>query len=214
VRKLLRSVFASFALLCAVVPALAQFNPALSYATVNNACGGIYYLQGSTYYDTHGNSYSTLPACTPVVAHGVSVLAQSGVASSVTGTTTETVLATIPIPAGAMTGTGSLRITCRATSNNTDTKTLNVRIGGVLVFTQNVNNATSENAIIVNAVGATNSQHATATTRSYAYGTTGSPITTSTVDMTQAQNLTITGTLVTTTDTLTLDHYLVELINP
>lgn len=144
----------------------------------------------------------------------VGVVAQSGVLSSVTGTATETVLATIPIPAGAMAANGSLRITCRATSNNTDTKTLNVRLGGQLVYTTNVNNTACENAIIINATGATNSQHTTGAARSFAYGPTGTPPGSSTVDMTQAQNLTITGTLATTTDTLSVDHYLVELINP
>src|SRR5213079_2421852 len=52
------------------------------------------------------------------------VLAQSAVAASVTGTLTETVLATIAIPAGAMGVNGAIRVTALwSYTNSADTKT-------------------------------------------------------------------------------------------
>lgn len=48
----------------------AQFNPANPYATVNNACGQIFYLQGGNFYNNYNlvNIGSTLPTCLPPVS--------------------------------------------------------------------------------------------------------------------------------------------------
>lgn len=46
-------------------PASAQFNPSSGFSTINNTCG-TYFLQGSTYYDSHGVSLgSSLTFCVP-----------------------------------------------------------------------------------------------------------------------------------------------------
>jgi hypothetical protein len=62
----------------------------------------------------------------------------------------------------------------------------------------------------INNAGATNSQ--VASSGSTAGG--GSAPLTATIDMTQAQNLTITAQLGLSTDTITLVNYTVELLNP
>lgn len=144
----------------------------------------------------------------------VGLLAKSGVAASVTGSVTETTLATIAIPAGALKANGSLRVwTLCSCTNNANAKTLNVRLGGTLVNSgQALASAASfQGESIISNRNATNSQISNA---SLVDGVSTSPNVATAVDMTVVQNLTITGTLGTSTDTLTLEAYIVEIINP
>lgn len=56
------------ALLFASFSASAAFDPTASYATVQNACGQKFYLQGSTFYLPDGTSQgASLPACAGAV---------------------------------------------------------------------------------------------------------------------------------------------------
>lgn len=142
------------------------------------------------------------------------VLAQSAVPASVTGAVAETVLATITIPAGAMSANGRLRIKTlfAATLNATNADVFRVRLGGTaLVSSGSVTNVVMYTiGSDINNAGATNSQVASAS----ATGGGGSAPSTSTVDMTQTQSLTITAQLGLATDTITLRSYTVELLNP
>ena len=145
------------------------------------------------------------------------VLAQSAVPASVTGTLSETTLATIAIPAGAMGVNGAIRIKSRWTYPNTaNVKTLNARINGVLVeqkvegsgFQITRTDWSGENRGAMNSqiwdrnnsVGGAYEQNATFQTTA--------------IDMSVAQNLTLTGTLANTGETITLEAYTVELLNP
>jgi hypothetical protein len=59
------------------------------------------------------------------------IFAQSGAAASVGAVTTETVLATITIPGGAMGPNGWVQVIATVTiNNNANTKTFNLRVGG------------------------------------------------------------------------------------
>jgi hypothetical protein len=65
------------------------------------------------------------------VSNGPVILAQSGAASSVTGTTTETTLASVTIPGGMMGANGSVRISAKwSYTNSANAKNLFVKLAG------------------------------------------------------------------------------------
>lgn len=150
-----------------------------------------------------------------VPVNGFAMIARSAVASSVTGTTTETTLATITIPAGVMGTNGQLWImTLWSNTSNANNKTLRVRFSGIAgtqyllstattgvgsqipLFIRNRNSASSQ-------IGG-NSSSAT-------FGHTASAAVTSAVDTSLATTLVISGQLANAGDTLTLESYTVEL---
>lgn len=150
----------------------------------------------------------------PVLDSTPGVLSQSGAAVALTGTVNEIVLASISIPAGALRKHGRLRFWgALSATNNANAKTLKVKlngniIGGALALastgTQNFEadmvNGHAPNAnygTIVGALGATISQAGGALS----------------IDTTQAMTLTVTGQLATSTDTLTLQAYSLEIFN-
>lgn len=141
--------------------------------------------------------------------------AQLAVAASVTGTVTETVLATIAIPAGLMGVNGMLRITpLWSVTNNANAKTLMVRLGGTSISTAGAaSQATYQNLIILRNRGVANSQ-VSPVTASTGNGFNGSAAATFAIDTSVAQNLTLTGTLGNAADTITLEGYTVEILNP
>lgn len=161
------------------------------------------------YFCDSANSWKWLPAV------NWQVLARSFAAVSVTGTTTETTLATIAVPANAMGPNGVLRVTTYwSHTNNANTKTLRTKFGGAtLVSPAPTASSTSRHLIEVANRNATNSQivppNALAT--SSAFGASGTAFSTFAIDTTAAQNITLTGQLANAADTITLEGYLVEL---
>lgn len=147
------------------------------------------------------------------------VLAQSGVAVPVTGTTAETTLATIAIPAGAMRVNGSLRIRpIFSYTNSTNLKTLRIKLGGTSIwFGDNGSSASnfgSQPFVDVRNRGVANSQISVAASAAGVnYQIASAPLTTA-IDMSVAQNLTITGTLASAGETIRLEGYTVEIMNP
>lgn len=144
------------------------------------------------------------------------VLNQSGQSVALTGTTSETVLATIPIPAGALRRHGRIRIWATGSvTANTDTKTIKVKIGSTVIggaiatsaagvstfdIEANVVNGATPNSnfgSVIAFMGATVQQ---------AGANVGA-------NMLNASTLTITGQLGTGTDTITLNAYTVEVFN-
>lgn len=145
------------------------------------------------------------------------VLAQSATPASVTGTTTETTLATIPIPAGAMGANGSLRITTLwSYTNSANTKTPRVTLGGTAFFAPALSTTLTAQALtIIRNRNAMNSQVGWASgAGTLGIGSSGNANVTAAVDMSAAQNLLITGQLASAGETLTLEGYTVELLNP
>jgi hypothetical protein len=144
------------------------------------------------------------------------VLAQSAVAASVTGTTTETVLATVPIPAGAIGKNGSLRVTAlwRAGANNANVKSVIYRYGGAAITSTGVTSTlTYQDQRVMFNRGAQNSQVTYNGAAGYGAGSSVGTITTA-VDSSVAQNLTLCVALASATDTVYLEAFLVEVINP
>lgn len=147
---------------------------------------------------------------------GWRILGKSAVASSVTGTTTETTLATINVPAGAMGPNGQLRVTALwSMTNNANSKTARARLGagGPQLFTSIVPSLASQR--IIRELGNRNSQTSQV---SYGAGITASTgtsttaVSTFTVDTSAAFDLVLTGTLTNTGDTMTLEQYIVEVV--
>jgi hypothetical protein len=145
------------------------------------------------------------------------VLAQSAVAASVTGTTTETTLATITIPANALGANGRVRVTTVWSRNasGTGSNTPRVRFSGASgtiyhnAALSTANLGMKAQAEIANR-GATNSQVGGPSGTPFGAAALG-PVT-SAVDTTASTTVVLTGQLANTGDTLTLESYLVELI--
>jgi hypothetical protein len=143
------------------------------------------------------------------------LLAQSAVPSSVTGTTAETVLATIAIPAGAVSANGALRVTTLwSVTNNANTKVGNLRLSGANFGIVTLASVASGQAIsMVRNRNSVTSQVGSAPAN-MGSGTNGSGTWTGSIDMSQAQSLTLTGTLANASDSATLESYTVEILNP
>jgi hypothetical protein len=148
----------------------------------------------------------------------VKIIAMSGAPLSLTGTLTNTVLATVPIPANALGKNGVLRVTTlwqmTASANN---KTLRNNFGGSfdILAGHTVSGAGVQSVLhtryMMNA-GVANSQVGFA-----AWGDNfenNNTVATGAVDTTVAQNLTIEAQLALISETITLKAYIVELIIP
>ncbi|HCK84821.1 MAG TPA: hypothetical protein DHW63_09990 [Hyphomonadaceae bacterium] len=143
------------------------------------------------------------------------VLGRGGAGWSVTGTTTETTLASVSVPAGAMGPNGVLRVTSLwKYTNSANSKTLKVQMGGVnfINVTPTTTNSFQAITTIANR-NAANSQVAPSSSAAAdgAMGTEGANPTTGAVDTAAAQTLSFKATLANTGETITLESYLVEL---
>jgi hypothetical protein len=144
------------------------------------------------------------------------VLAAGAVAASHTGNTTETVLATVNVPAGAMGLNGALRFTAHFShTNSANAKTLNVKLGGTSgrAFATGAP-TTSDGNIYQRTIqnrGAQNAQVSQQHNTGVSYGA-GAPRT-GTIDTSVAQDLVFTGQLTNSGETITLESYLVELFH-
>lgn len=140
-----------------------------------------------------------------------------GRAAALTGTTDETALATITVPANAMGANGVLRIETHWLNNNSgNNKTARARfstISGTQFVLAAVTTTLSwrDVHLIANA-GATNSQ--TAHTTANQFGTSSNAAVTASVDTTAATTLILSGQLANGGDSLTLNYYVIELLRP
>lgn len=145
-------------------------------------------------------------------------IGQSGAPSSVTGTTNETVLATVTIPAGAMGPNGVIRVTTISTNTalTGTNKTLRYRLGGIsgTLFCSSgntTNTASSLQRMIWNR-NSESSQVGFISTSTGSYVTGTGALGTATVNTAVEQNFVITGLLADATETITLESYLVEIL--
>ncbi len=151
---------------------------------------------------------------------GIYILASSAVASSITGTTTETALATVTIPAGAMGATGMLRVSTQwSYTNSANNKTIRIRFGGMsgtqyLSVTPTTTASLRDIPRLIMNRNATNSQIGGVVSGTAGYAPTTGSCVTSAVDTTSAVDLVMTAALANTGETITLESYLVELIVP
>lgn len=146
-------------------------------------------------------------------AANIRALAQSAVPASVTNTVQETVLATIPIPAGALGSNGAIRISAMWTgTSSSNGKVTRARLGGVSIWGVNLTNQGSEFALSVTANR--NNVASQITTPTVGPGTSTNAFVLTSVDTSADVTLTLTGTLSNASETLTLESYCVEVITP
>ncbi|WP_334004325.1 hypothetical protein [Burkholderia cepacia] len=148
-------------------------------------------------------------------SRGVSVVAQSAVAQTVTGTTNQTVLASVTIPAGSVSPNGVVRITPLFTfTNNANVKNLSITFGGATVLNTNQTNAAALQSLhLVRNRGVLNSQ-VMMSAGSAGIGPSTGLAAASAVDTSQAVALVFSGTLANASDSITLEGYTVEVLNP
>lgn len=149
------------------------------------------------------------------VPAGIQTLGRSAVASSVTGTASETTLATVVVPAGLLGVNGALRISSLwSMTNNANAKTLRYKAGASTYF----QGAGASNASLIdpgqlirqrNAVSVQVSRPNASVNLA---GMNGNAVTVSGTDFSTDQSLLFTGQLGVTTDTITLEQYLVEVM--
>lgn len=142
------------------------------------------------------------------------VIASWAGTASVTGTTAETTLATLTIPAGAMGPNGYYELLCTwEMTNNANSKTLITRLGttGGPAFLNYAlaSSATAQALSVVNNVNAQNSQIGSHSNFHGVGNSTGTLIT-GAVDMSAAQSLFIRAILANSADTLTLKRYVLK----
>lgn len=142
---------------------------------------------------------------------------QSAVAVPLTGTASETALASVTIPAGAMGANGIIRVTALWTyTSNTNAKTLRVRFGNGLSGTAFQNHSTSNSTAAIRTFttiqnrNSASSQIAGMSSGQFTASSTANV--TGTIDTTAQQTITLSGLLGSAGDTITLESYLVEVL--
>ena len=155
-----------------------------------------------------------------ITSQPVYVLGASAVAVSAPADTSEDILATINVPAGAMGLSGQVRLRGLVTVNsNANAKTVQVRLGGIAGTVYLSKNAASVTTypfeIMLANRGVANSQTSYQDVTGLAFNSlSGNAKVTSAIDTTVAQTIVITGQKAVAGDTITLESYLVELIIP
>lgn len=149
------------------------------------------------------------------------ILGCSGSAVALTGTASETILATIPIAAGALGLNGAVRVTAYfSMTNNANNKTPRIRFGASGAGTSG---ASIQGPTLASIAGyrTQGEIHNRASVSSQVYSpaglgsggwssSTGVNPATAAIDTGAATEIAITGQLANTGDTLTLEYYLVE----
>jgi len=146
--------------------------------------------------------------------HVPRVLGQSGTAATAPSNTTENILATVTVPANAMSSNGSLRVTHLWTLNNSvGNKTCLVKLGSTFFYGRVVASTTItiyDQVLISNRT--TGTQVSNQSNGTFAIST--AAVVTGSIDTTASQSLTLTGTKATAGDVITLESYCVELLRP
>lgn len=137
------------------------------------------------------------------------VLAQSSVAAAHTGDTTETTLASVVIPAGAMGPNGRVRITSLwSATNSANNKTMRHKFGGTNYFAQNMTTQLSWRH--QSEIGNRNAANSQVGNGNNSVGSGGQVPNTSALDTTASVTVLLTGQLANAADTVTLESYCVE----
>lgn len=148
---------------------------------------------------------------------GAITLAQLATPASVTGTTTETALATVVVPGGLLGASGVLRVTPAFTlPSNANNKTLSLRLGGQLASQYVITTVSAGLQMLLHIRNRTASTQVSsnAGAGSIGLGSGGVGFGALTVDTTVDQPLIISATLGSAADTVTLESYSVEALVP
>lgn len=156
-----------------------------------------------------GTSADALRAA--LAKQGAGALAQSAVAVPLTGTLTETTLATITIPANTLGANGQLELEALFSyTNSANSKTLRAKFGGTQYLNLTLTTtAASQSLVRIANRNAANSQVGNIV-GSNGFGNSSGTLVTSAIDTAADVNLTITGQLANTGETITLESYIVR----
>ena len=134
-------------------------------------------------------------------------------AVALTGTTVETTLVTITIPAGLIGSNGKVKLyPLWSTTNNANTKTLRVKFPFGTIYTAIASSTVHVSGlVIIRNLGSESVQRVSSGMLAGLGGTTSS-IASTTVDTSAATTITITGQLAVGTDTLTLEDLFIEVV--
>ena len=153
-------------------------------------------------------------ACTPF--RKTLILACGATPQPLTGTTAETELLGLPIPAGILGAAGWVRLQLLGTcTNNANTKTIAARLGGLAgyKFWENQYTASTKFAALAGFFNRSAVSQVAMTTDfggGFSAGTSGLFL--GAIDTRQAQTLSITGRLGSAADTITLEGFILELM--
>ena len=134
-------------------------------------------------------------------------------AVALTGTTVETTLVTITIPAGLIGSKGKVKLyPLFSATNNTNNKTVRIKLGGSTgYFLQSYSYAQLSNLVIFRNFNSESVQKVSSGLPA-GLGSTGGSFTSLTIDTSAATTITITGQLAVGTDTMTLEDLFVEVV--
>ncbi len=145
-----------------------------------------------------------------VVGPGGITIAQAAPGTTLTGSTAETTLATLTIPAAILGASGQFELESFMSSNaSVGTKTLRVYFGGVLFYAFSPNSTglgVQQKLRIANKTTGTQTSYSVSTAGT-GFGTTTVAATTSSIDTTAAVTVLITGQLSNGADTMALESY-------
>jgi hypothetical protein len=183
-------------------------NPQFIYDDVLGRVIGIRHPGGQEeYFGLYGATSGLRP---PATLGSWRAIAASAVAASVTGTTSETTLATITIPGGSMGANGFVRVTSLwSYTNSANNKIVRARFGGTAVASNTL--TTTASAPLNFTIGNRNSQSSqVAGVATGLVNTTANAVNTPTINTANDVALVLNGVLANTGETITLESYLVE----
>jgi len=134
-------------------------------------------------------------------------------AVALTGTTSETTLLTVNIPASLIGASGKVKMyPLYSMTNNANNKVLRVKLGGSMAFYAATSNSSHSSAlVIIRNIGSESVQKSSTTVVS-GLGNTGTALNTLAIDTSVATTITITGQLTVGTDTMTLEGFFMEVV--
>ena len=132
---------------------------------------------------------------------------------ALTGTTSETTLLTVNIPASLIGASGKVKMyPLYSMTNNANSKVLRVKLGGSVAFYAAVSNSSHSSAlVIIRNIGSESVQKSSTAVVS-GLGNTGTALNTLAIDTSVATTITVTGQLAVGTDTMTLEDLFVEVV--
>lgn len=134
-------------------------------------------------------------------------------AASMTGTTSETTLATISVKAGLLGANGKVKVTPLFTmTNNANLKTFRVKYDTDVCYTASISNSIQEAPFVLIRNANNVAIQKTASTLPSGLGNIAASFRTTTVNTDSAFDIVITGQLASSGDTITLEDVLVEII--
>jgi hypothetical protein len=132
---------------------------------------------------------------------------------ALTGTTSETTLLTVNIPASLIGASGKVKMyPLYSMTNNANSKLLRVKLGGSMAFYAAVSNSAHSSAlVIIRNIGSESVQKSSTSVVS-GLGNIGTALNTLAIDTSAATTITVTGQLANSADTMTLEGFFMEIV--